>query len=303
MNFGLIPEFIGRLPVVSAVHQLRRDDLVQILTEPKNALVRQYQRFFGYDTIELVFTDDALWEIADQALERETGARGLRSIIESALLDVMFELPSRRDVTKCVITQRDDLEGPPPDARDARRPGRRARSSRRRHRLSRAPSLAELTSRTFSWSDPAESLLISSTLPGIELLRRMISGEVALPPIAALMSMRLLEVGPGRVVWEARPGIEHYNPIGTVHAGFTTTILDSAMGTAYVSVADAGARWTTLELKANFTRAITKDTGPVRCTGTVVHPGRTVVLTDARLEDADGRLLAHATSTILVLAD
>ena len=105
MNFGLIPEFIGRLPVVSAVHQLRRDDLVRILTEPKNALVRQYQRFFGYDTIELVFTDDALWEIADRALERETGARGLRSIIEGALLDVMFELPSRSDVSKCVITR------------------------------------------------------------------------------------------------------------------------------------------------------------------------------------------------------
>jgi ATP-dependent Clp protease ATP-binding subunit ClpX len=105
VNFGLIPEFIGRLPVVSAVHQLRREDLVQILTEPKNALVKQYQRFFGYDAIELVFTDDALWEIGDRALERETGARGLRSIIEGALLDVMFELPSRKDVTKCVITR------------------------------------------------------------------------------------------------------------------------------------------------------------------------------------------------------
>jgi ATP-dependent Clp protease ATP-binding subunit ClpX len=105
VNFGLIPEFIGRLPVVSAVHQLRRDDLVQILTEPKNALTRQYQRFFGYDSIELVFTDDALWEIGDRALERGTGARGLRSIIEAALLDVMFELPSRKDVSKCVITK------------------------------------------------------------------------------------------------------------------------------------------------------------------------------------------------------
>src|SRR6201987_4031142 len=105
LNFGLIPEFIGRLPVVSAVHQLRREDLVQILEEPKNALVKQYQRFFGYDGIELVFTEDAMWEIADKALERETGARGLRSIIEAALLDVMFELPSRRDVTKCVITK------------------------------------------------------------------------------------------------------------------------------------------------------------------------------------------------------
>src|SRR5439155_98335 len=105
LNFGLIPEFIGRLPVVSAVHQLKREDLVQILTEPKNALVKQYQRFFNYDHIDLVFTDDALWSIADRALARETGARGLRSIIENALLDVMFELPSRKDVSKCVITK------------------------------------------------------------------------------------------------------------------------------------------------------------------------------------------------------
>ncbi len=105
MSFGLIPEFVGRLPVISAVHQLTKEDLVEILTEPRNALTKQYQRFFGYDSIELVFTDDALWQIADHALARETGARGLRSIIELALLDVMFELPSRTDVTKCVITK------------------------------------------------------------------------------------------------------------------------------------------------------------------------------------------------------
>jgi ATP-dependent Clp protease ATP-binding subunit ClpX len=105
LSYGLIPEFIGRLPVVCSVQQLQRDDLVEILREPKNALVRQYQRFFNCDDIELVFTEDALWEIADKALLRETGARGLRSIIEKALLDVMFELPSRRDVSKCVITK------------------------------------------------------------------------------------------------------------------------------------------------------------------------------------------------------
>src|SRR5690242_17698666 len=105
ISYGLIPEFIGRLPVVSAVHALDRDDLIRILLEPKNALVKQYERFFGYDSIELVFTEESLWEIADKALERETGARGLRSIIENALLDVMFELPSRRDVSKCVITK------------------------------------------------------------------------------------------------------------------------------------------------------------------------------------------------------
>src|SRR2546423_8824181 len=105
LSYGLIPEFIGRLPVVSAVHQLKKEDLVQILIEPKNALTRQYQRFFAYDNIELVFTEEALWEIAEKALARETGARGLRSIIEGALLDVMFELPSRKDVVKCAITK------------------------------------------------------------------------------------------------------------------------------------------------------------------------------------------------------
>jgi ATP-dependent Clp protease ATP-binding subunit ClpX len=114
LSYGLIPEFIGRLPVVSAVHQLTREDLVQILVEPKNALVKQYQRFFNYDSIDLVFTDDALWEISDKALERETGARGLRSIIEEALLDVMFELPSRNDVSKCVITKETISKGQRP---------------------------------------------------------------------------------------------------------------------------------------------------------------------------------------------
>ena len=105
VNYGLIPEFIGRLPVVSAVRQLTRDDLITILTEPRNALVKQFQRFFSFDGIELVFADEALVSIAERALARETGARGLRSIIEETLLDVQFELPSRRDVKKCVVTK------------------------------------------------------------------------------------------------------------------------------------------------------------------------------------------------------
>jgi ATP-dependent Clp protease ATP-binding subunit ClpX len=104
-KFGLIPEFIGRLPVISAVHPLEQRDLIHILTEPKNALVKQFKRFFAYDDVELVFTDGALEAIANRAIERETGARGLRSIIENALMDVMFELPGRDDVTKCVITR------------------------------------------------------------------------------------------------------------------------------------------------------------------------------------------------------
>ncbi len=105
LEYGLIPEFIGRLPVISAIHNLTRDDLVRILTTPKNALVKQYERFFKFDNIELVFGPDSLAAIADKALKLETGARGLRSIIEQSLLNVMFELPSRGDVRKCVVTK------------------------------------------------------------------------------------------------------------------------------------------------------------------------------------------------------
>jgi ATP-dependent Clp protease ATP-binding subunit ClpX len=105
LEFGLIPEFIGRLPVICNVHQLREEDLVRILTEPKNALTKQYHKFFAYDGVDLVFQKEALDAIAASALKLETGARGLRSIIESALINVMFELPSRRDVKKCVVTR------------------------------------------------------------------------------------------------------------------------------------------------------------------------------------------------------
>jgi len=105
MEFGLIPEFIGRLPVLASIDQLRREDLITILTEPRNALTKQFQRLFDFDGIELVFAPDSLEAIADKAIERETGARGLRSIIEDTLQDVQFELPSRRDVKKCVVTR------------------------------------------------------------------------------------------------------------------------------------------------------------------------------------------------------
>ena len=114
IHFGLIPEFVGRLPIVTAVHQLERPDLVNILTEPKNALVKQFQRFLQFDDIELVFADDALEAIADKALERATGARGLRSIIEETLMDTQFDLPSRRDVRKCVVTRESVERGLPP---------------------------------------------------------------------------------------------------------------------------------------------------------------------------------------------
>jgi len=103
MKFGLIPEFIGRLPVVSAVSHLYKEALIRILVEPKNALVRQYKRTFELDHVELEFTDDALEAVAEQALLRGTGARGLRAILEEVLLEVMYDLPSRTDISKCVV--------------------------------------------------------------------------------------------------------------------------------------------------------------------------------------------------------
>ncbi len=103
LKFGLIPEFVGRLPVITSVDNLDEDALVDILTKPKNALVRQYQRFFEFDGVELEFKDDALRAISEQAIMRGTGARGLRAIMEEVLLNVMYELPSREDVTKCLV--------------------------------------------------------------------------------------------------------------------------------------------------------------------------------------------------------
>ncbi|MCB2833510.1 ATP-dependent Clp protease ATP-binding subunit ClpX [Streptococcus dysgalactiae] len=104
-KFGLIPEFIGRLPVVAALEQLNTSDLIQILTEPRNALVKQYQALLSYDGVELAFDKEALEAIAKKAIERKTGARGLRSIIEETMLDIMFEIPSQEDVIKVRITK------------------------------------------------------------------------------------------------------------------------------------------------------------------------------------------------------
>src|SRR5438876_1428972 len=103
LKYGLIPEFVGRLPVLTHVNHLDEAALVYILTKPKNALVRQYMKFFEFDGVELEFTDDAMRAIAEQAIQRGTGARGLRAIMEEVLLNVMYELPSREDVTRCLV--------------------------------------------------------------------------------------------------------------------------------------------------------------------------------------------------------
>ncbi len=105
IKFGLIPEFVGRLPVTATLHELNEDALVQILTRPKNALVRQYQRLFDFENVKLEFTEEALGSIARQAIERKAGARGLRSILEHIMLDVMYEIPSQSNIKKCIISE------------------------------------------------------------------------------------------------------------------------------------------------------------------------------------------------------
>ncbi|MFN8522789.1 MAG: ATP-dependent Clp protease ATP-binding subunit ClpX [Chloroflexota bacterium] len=111
LKYGLIPEFVGRLPVVVSIDPLGKDDLMRILTEPRNAITKQYGKFLSLDKVELVFTDEALEAAAERALELKTGARGLRTIIEEVLLDVMYEIPSRTDIRKCVISAETIREG------------------------------------------------------------------------------------------------------------------------------------------------------------------------------------------------
>jgi len=114
LHYGLIPEFIGRLPITASLSPLDEDALVEILTKPKNALVKQYKKMLELDNVELEFTEDALQEIAKLAIKRKTGARGLRSIIEGIMLDVMFELPSKDDIVKCIITKETVVDDVPP---------------------------------------------------------------------------------------------------------------------------------------------------------------------------------------------
>jgi ATP-dependent Clp protease ATP-binding subunit ClpX len=114
LKFGLIPEFVGRLPVEVTLSTLTKDDLMRVLTEPRNAITRQFKRFLELDDVELVFTDGAIDAAAEQALRRKTGARALRSIVEESLLDVMYDIPERSDVRKCIITEETIRDGRAP---------------------------------------------------------------------------------------------------------------------------------------------------------------------------------------------
>lgn len=162
--------------------------------------------------------------------------------------------------------------------------------------------MAEARTRTYTWEDPLTIRDALAGHSGLELMQQMAAGELPPPPIAETLGFRLVEAERGKAVFECEPAEYHYNPIGIVHAGLAMTLMDSAMGLAFVTTQDEPLPWTTLEVKSSFTRALTKDTGLVRCIGTIVHRGRRVTTTEARVEDGEGRLCAHGTSTILVLA-
>jgi ATP-dependent Clp protease ATP-binding subunit ClpX len=105
IRFGMIPEFVGRLPVVATLHELTEKELVEIMLEPKNALVKQYQKLFGMEDVTLRFTEGSLQAVAREAMKRNSGARGLRSILENIMLDIMYEIPSQPDIRECVISE------------------------------------------------------------------------------------------------------------------------------------------------------------------------------------------------------
>ncbi len=150
-------------------------------------------------------------------------------------------------------------------------------------------------------TDPRALAARGRELSGIDYVRAIFAGELPPPPIATLLGFRGVEAEPGRAVFEIVPGDEHYNPIGSVHGGIALTLLDSAMGCAVHTLLEAGVGYATLEVKTNFVRPITADTGLVRCEGIVLHAGSRVAAADGRVSDADGKLLAHGTTTCLIL--
>ena len=135
----------------------------------------------------------------------------------------------------------------------------------------------------------------------LEMMRRAVAGELPPPPIAVTMRLRPIELEEGRVVFEGEPGEEHYNPIGVVHGGYAATLLDSALGCAVHTTLPAGSGYTSLGLEAKFVRPITRDTGRVLCTASVVYRGRKQATAEARLTAADsGKLLAHGLATLMI---
>lgn len=154
--------------------------------------------------------------------------------------------------------------------------------------------------RTYSWHDPMETASAARQMSGLEFLQALIRGEIPAPPIAHTLGFTLAEVAEGRAVFVGEPAEYHYNPIGVVHGGLAATLLDSALGCAIQSALPRGVAYTTVELHVNLIRALTLNTGQIRCEATTIHVGRQMATAEARLTDMDGKLYAHGTTTCLV---
>jgi uncharacterized protein (TIGR00369 family) len=155
-------------------------------------------------------------------------------------------------------------------------------------------------SRTIQWEDPMIGASRATTMAGIDYLQAMIDREVPPPPIIALMDMQLTAVTRGTATFVCQPNESHYNPIGSVHGGFVCTVLDSAAGCAVQTTLPAGVGYTSLEIKVNYLRAVTTTTGPLTAVGTVVKPGSRVAFAEAVVTDSENRVVATASSTLLV---
>jgi uncharacterized protein (TIGR00369 family) len=141
---------------------------------------------------------------------------------------------------------------------------------------------------------------IATSYDGLTFLKKLIDGTLPAPPIAETLDFDLIEVEHGKAVFEGRPAFRHYNPLGTVHGGYAMTLLDSCLGCCVHTTMAKGEGYTTLEVKVNLVRAITKDTGPIRATGRVIHRGRTTATAEGDIRDAAGNLLAHGTTTCMI---
>jgi uncharacterized protein (TIGR00369 family) len=157
-------------------------------------------------------------------------------------------------------------------------------------------------SRTYEWEDPAISAAAVGRGTGLDFLRDVVAGRLPAAPLAATLGFTLEEVDHGHAVFSLLPGEEHYNPIGSMHGGVYATLLDSAAGCAVQSTLPQGTGYTSVDLAVKFLRPVTVDTGRVRAVGTVLSGGRRTALAEARLLDDEDRLLAHATSTCMILS-
>jgi uncharacterized protein (TIGR00369 family) len=156
---------------------------------------------------------------------------------------------------------------------------------------------------TISWDDPAELAARGREMAGLDFIRAIHAGELPRPPIQRLLGFELAEVEEGHVAFTAIPGEQHFNPIGVVHAGLAATLLDSAMGASVHTTLPAGSGYTTLETKFNLVRPVTLESGEIRCDGHVLHRGGRIATCDGRVvRSGDGKLLAHGTSTCMILS-